>query len=297
MSVRPQRTIRHTVETAGVGLFTGADVRLRFRPAPTDHGVAFQRTDCPGSSPIPARIDFVVPKQRRTVIAHDGVQVELIEHVMAALSGMQIDNCLIELDGPEVPGFDGSCQELCELLQAAEIVEQDRLREVISLQFPVQVSSREEDTDVTARPMKRDGLAMTYQLDYGERAPLPPQTLTIELTPDLFVNEIAFARTFIMQAEVDQLKAAGYGSRVTYQDLLVFDENGRVIENELRTPDECVRHKILDCVGDFALLGSDLHGYVNAYRSGHRHNQELVRRILSVGKSSSLPGTSHRQCG
>ncbi len=287
MSVRPQRTIRHAVETAGVGLFTGADVRLRFRPAPVDHGIAFQRVDCSGSSPIPARIDCVVSKQRRTAVAFNGVQVELIEHVMAALAGLQIDNCLIELDGPEVPGFDGSCQQLCELLQAAEIVEQDRLREVISLRIPVQVTSREDDTDVTARPMKRDGLAITYQLDYGERSVIAPQTLTVELTPESFVREIAFARTFVMQAEVDQLKAAGYGSRVTYQDLLVFDADGRVIENELRTPDECVRHKILDCIGDFALIGSDLHGYVNAYRSGHRQNHELVRRILSVGQSSS----------
>jgi len=288
MAVRSQHTIRQDVETAGVGLFTGADVRLRFRPAPVDHGIAFQRVDCPGSAPIPARIDFVVPKQRRTVVAHQGVQVELIEHVMAALAGLQIDNCLVELDGPEVPGFDGSCQELCQLLQAAEIVEQDQLREVISLQVPVQVSSREEDTDVTARPMKRDGLAITYQLDYGERSPIAPQMLTVELTPDLFVQELAFARTFIMKTEVDQLKAAGYGSRVSYQDLLVFDANGCVIENELRTPDECVRHKLLDCVGDFALIGSDLHSYVNAYRSGHRQNQELVRRILSVGQSLNV---------
>ncbi len=297
MSVRPQRTIRHAVETAGVGLFTGADVRLRFRPASVDHGVAFQRMDCPGSLPIPARIDFVVSKQRRTAIAHNGVHVELIEHVMAALAGLQIDNCLIELDGPEVPGFDGSCQELCELLLAAAIVEQDRLREVISLRLPVQLTSREEDTDITARPMKRDGLAITYQLDYGERSPICPQTLTVELTPEAFVREIAFARTFVMQTEVEQLKAAGYGSRVTYQDLLVFDANGRVIENELRSPDECVRHKILDCVGDFSLIGGDLHAYVNAYRSGHRQNQELIRRILSVGQSSSLSEINNRQCG
>ena len=200
MSVRPQRTIRQDVETAGVGLFTGADVRLRFRPAPVDHGVAFQRVDCPGSAPIPARIEFVVSKQRRTAIAHDGVHVELIEHVLAALVGLQIDNCLIELDGPEVPGFDGSCRELCELLQSAGIVEQECLREVIALRMPVQVTSREEDTDVTARPMKRDGLAITYQLDYGERSPIAPQTLTVELTPEVFVRDIAFARTFVMQS-------------------------------------------------------------------------------------------------
>ncbi|HLQ44762.1 MAG TPA: UDP-3-O-acyl-N-acetylglucosamine deacetylase [Planctomycetaceae bacterium] len=287
MSVRRQRTLRQDVETEGVGFFTGADVRLRFVPAPTDHGIAFQRVDCSGSKPIPARIDFVVPQQRRTVIACDGMQVELIEHVMAALAGMWIDNCLIQLNGPEVPGFDGSCQELCQLFQAAGIVEQDRPREVLSLRLPVQVSSREDDTDLAARPMKRDGLAITYQLDYGERSPIAPQTLTAEITPETFVRDIAFARTFVLESEIATLQAAGYGRRVTHQDMLVFDARGGVIGNELRARDECVRHKILDCLGDFALIGCDLRGYVNAYRSGHRQNHELIRRILLTHQSST----------
>ncbi len=286
MDVRPQRTLRQEVETEGVGLFTGADVRLRFHPAPADYGIAFQRIDIPGSSPIPATIDFVVPQHRRTAIARDGVQVELIEHVLAALAGMHIDNCLIELNGPEVPGFDGSCRELCHLFQSAGSVEQDRPREVLSLRTPVQVTSREEDIDVAARPLKRDGLAITYQLDYGERSPIIPQMLTVEMTPETFVREIAFARTFVLESEVAALKAAGYGRRVTYQDLLVFNTQGQVIDNELRSPDECVRHKILDCLGDFALIGCDLHGYVNAYRSGHRHNHELIRRILVTHQKS-----------
>jgi UDP-3-O-[3-hydroxymyristoyl] N-acetylglucosamine deacetylase/UDP-3-O-[3-hydroxymyristoyl] N-acetylglucosamine deacetylase/3-hydroxyacyl-[acyl-carrier-protein] dehydratase len=106
------------------------------------------------------------------------------------------------------------------------------------------------------------------------------------MTPETFVREIAFARTFVWESEVVALRAAGYGRRVTYQDLLVFDAQGQVIENELRAPDECVRHKILDCLGDFALIGCDLHGYINAYRSGHRHNHELIRRILVTHQTS-----------
>src|SRR5690349_21797106 len=127
MLLRPQRTLRHSVETQGVGLFTGADVRLRFLPAPSDHGIAFLRTDVAGSLPIPARIEFVTSSPRRTAIARAGVQIEMIEHVMAALAGLQIDNCLIEVDGPEVPGFDGSCLDVCRLLMEAGFVEQDRL--------------------------------------------------------------------------------------------------------------------------------------------------------------------------
>jgi UDP-3-O-acyl N-acetylglucosamine deacetylase len=287
MLLRPQRTLRQSLETEGVGLFTGTDVRLRFLPAPADHGIAFRRTDVAGSLPIPARIEFVASSPRRTAIVRDGVQVEMIEHVLAALAGLQIDNCLIELDGPEVPGFDGSCLEVCRQLLEAGIVEQDRPREAIALRMPIQVSADEGDVEISARPMNSTGLAMTYQLDYGDRSPLPPQNLTIELTPETFVRDIAFARTFVLETEVAALRAAGYGQRMTYQDLLVFDTSGHTIANELRAPDEPVRHKILDCLGDFALLGSDLRGYVNAYRTGHRHNHEIIRRIVLTHQCST----------
>lgn len=169
-----------------------------------------------------------------------------------ALAGLQIDNCLIEIDGPEVPGFDGSCRDVCNLLLAVGIVEQDRPREVVSLLMPVQVGADDGDIEVVARPMNHNGLAITYQLDYGDRSPISPQNLTVEITPETFVREIAFARTFVLDTEVAALQAAGYGRRMTHQDLLVFDANGHVIGNKLRVADEAVRHKILDCLGDFA---------------------------------------------
>lgn len=286
MLCRSQRTLRQAVETQGVGLFTGTDARLRFLPAPADHGIAFQRIDVAGSLPIPARIEFVTSTLRRTAIARDGVQVEMIEHVMAALAGLQIDNCLIEIDSPEVPGFDGSCRDVCDLLLSAGLAEQDQPRETIAMSMTVQVSADDGDIEVVARPMNNNGLAITYQLDYGDRSPIPPQNLTVEITPESFVRDIAFARTFVLDSEVAALQAAGYGRRVTHQDLLVFDASGNVIDNELRAADELVRHKILDCLGDFALIGADLRGYFNAYRSGHRHNHELVRRILLTHQRS-----------
>lgn len=287
MFLRPQRTLRQSVETQGVGLFHGLDVRVRFQPAPANHGIQFQRTDIDGASPIPARIEFVTASQRRTVVAAHGVQVEMIEHVMAALAGLRIDNCLIAVDGPELPGFDGSCREVCDLLLAAGIKEQDELRECVSLTMPVRIRSETDDAELVARPMNRHGLAITYQLDFGDRAPISPQNLTVEITPETFVREIAFARTFVLQAEIAALQAAGYGQRVTYQDLVVFDSDGRAIDNELRAADEPVRHKILDCLGDFALLGADLRGYFNGYRTGHRHNHELIRRVLLTHQDST----------
>jgi UDP-3-O-[3-hydroxymyristoyl] N-acetylglucosamine deacetylase/UDP-3-O-[3-hydroxymyristoyl] N-acetylglucosamine deacetylase/3-hydroxyacyl-[acyl-carrier-protein] dehydratase len=279
MWLRPQRTLRRSVETQGIGLFHGLDVRVHFWPAPANHGIVFQRTDIADAPPIPARIEYVTASHRRTVIAAHGVQVEMIEHVMAALAGLHIDNCLIQVHGPELPGFDGSCRELCELLLAAGIEEQDQLRECVSLSLPVRIRDEADDTELVARPMNRHGLAITYQLDYGDRAPIPPQHLTVEITPETFVREIAFARTFVLQAEVAALQSAGYGQRITCQDLVLFDANGRPIDNELRAADEPVRHKILDCLGDFALIGADLRGYFNGYRTGHRHNHELIRRV------------------
>lgn len=287
MLLRPQCTLRQSFETQGVGLFTGADVQLRFRPAPADHGIVFQRIDLPGSPTVPARIEFVTSCARRTAIARNGVQVEMIEHVMAAFAGLQIDNCLVELNGPEVPGFDGSCLEICRMLIESGFVEQERPREVLSLRMPVQVSAEQSEVEVSARPMNHCGLAITYQLDYGDRSPIPPQNLTAEITPETFLRDIAFARTFVLESEVTALRAAGYGQRITCQDLLVFDASGSVIDNELRAPDEPVRHKILDFLGDISLIGSDLRGYFNAYRSGHRHNHDLARSILVTHQNST----------
>lgn len=131
---------------------------------------------------------------------------------------------------------------------------------------------------MTAGPILRRSLVITYDLDYGPRSPIRPQTLTFEFTPETFVTNLAFARTFVLEAEAEALKAQGYGTRITYQDLLIFGADG-VIGNELRSLDECVRHKILDCIGDFALLGCDLQGHFRAYRSGHSTNHAICRKV------------------
>ena len=145
--------------------------------------------------------------------------------------------------------------------------------------------------DVSVRPCLIEGLIVTYHLDYGSSSPIPPQTLTVEVTPEFFLQEIAFARTFVLESEVHALRAAGYGARVTEQDLLVYGENG-VIGNQLRATDECVRHKILDAIGDFALLGCDLHGHITAWRSGHSLNQQLALKLeASSSDSSSWPNS------
>jgi len=279
-TMRQQQTIRSAVGTGGIGFLTGADVSIRFLPAPPNHGIVFQRTDRPGSEPIPARIEFTVPRQRRTAIEHRGVAVEMIEHVMAALAGLQIDNCLVELDAPEPPGGDGSSLPFVSALLETDIVEQNAPRPLLIINHRCRIGDDRADAQITAEPLRGSTLAISYYLDYGLRSPIPPQNLTVEVSRESFTRELAFARTFILESDVAALRAQGYGLRTTARDLLVYGPDG-VIDNRLRAEDECVRHKILDCVGDFALLGCDIHGHFRACRSGHRLNREIVRRLAS----------------
>lgn len=286
--LRNQRTIADAVEVSGIGYLTGADVTLRFLPAGPNHGIAFQRIDCPDAEPIPALIDYAVERRRRTAIEHRGVTVEMIEHVMAALAGLQIDNCLVQLDAPEPPGGDGSSLAFVDALLQTEFVDQNALRPCVHVSRMVRVSDVSGRCDMTARPTGPGRLVIGYQLDYGPQSPIPPQTKRLAVTPGSFVDELAFARTFVLQTEVQTLKAQGYGRRTTARDLLVFGEQG-VIDNQLRIADEPARHKVLDCLGDFALLGCDLWGSFTACRSGHRLNREMVRRLRAAHPNSCRP--------
>ncbi len=197
---------------------------------------------------------------------------------MAALAGLQIDNCLVELNGPEVPGCDGSCRPFVDVLLEAGIETLPERRVTCSLDGPLTLEIAEPDISAQARPVPHSGLRITYDLDYGPDSPIPSQSLTVDITPETFVRDISYARTFILEAEAQSFLAQGIGQRLSFQDLLIYGSQG-VVGNQLRAADECVRHKILDCVGDLALLGCDLSGHVQFRRTGHRHNAELVRAI------------------
>ncbi|MBX3437040.1 MAG: UDP-3-O-acyl-N-acetylglucosamine deacetylase [Planctomycetaceae bacterium] len=276
--MRRQRTIARTSTVTGVGLFHGADVTLRFRPAPENHGIAFQRIDLDETVLIPALIDYALPLPRRTAISHNGVTVETIEHAMAALAGLQIDNCIVQLDAPEPPVGDGSAQHFADALMESGIVEQSALRSQLVVRNKAYIFSLDRREELTAIPTKTRGYKLTYELDY-RHPDLPVQTAVLDVTPQSFLDALAFARTFVLEEEVAILQAQGLGLRMTPRNLLVFGADGP-IDNRLHTPDECARHKLLDCIGDFALLGCDLRGEIIARRSGHRHNRELVRDLL-----------------
>lgn len=274
---RLQRTIARETEVRGVGLLQGSDVTLRFLPAEADTGVVFLRSDLPDRPTVPAHIDRVVPRQRRTTIQRGAAVVEMVEHVMAALAGLHIDNCQVEIDAPETPGCDGSSRLFVDALDGAGTIELNRERELLVIDRPVSV--REGVATLSAHPGDGQSLVLAYQLDYGRHTPIGAQSLFLDVSPESFRKELAPSRTFLLEAEAHALRQAGIGARTTEKDLLIFGPNG-VVGNELRYPDECVRHKILDMVGDLALLNMDLCGHVVAHRSGHQLNAALVRKLV-----------------
>ncbi|MGB2612319.1 MAG: 3-hydroxyacyl-ACP dehydratase FabZ [Isosphaeraceae bacterium] len=274
---RSQRTLASAMEVRGVGFFHGSDVTLRFNPAEPDTGVVFVRSDLPDRPTVPARIGHVVPSLRRTTIQRGSAQVDMIEHVMAALAGSRIDNCLIEVDAPECPGCDGSSRLFVEAFEQAGAIEQDRPRQALAIERSFTV--REGNATLAAHPGSGDSLTLSYHLDYGPDSAIGLQSYLIDLTPPTFRRELAGSRTFLLETEAHALRAAGIGTRATPADVLIFGRDG-VVGNTLRFADECARHKVLDMVGDLSLLGMDLHGFVVAHRSGHHTNASLVRRLL-----------------
>jgi UDP-3-O-[3-hydroxymyristoyl] N-acetylglucosamine deacetylase len=276
-SVRQQRTLARSATVEGFGYWSGQDVRVKFKPAPPDSGVVFVRSDLGPAKRIPALVQHRIETPRRTTLSAGGASVEMVEHVMAALAGLWIDNCEVWVDRPELPGCDGSSLPFVQALDAAGIVLQDRPRTVMCVTETTRVGN--EECWVEAQPSPSPGLHLKYRLDYGPDNPIGRQTLELEVEPIAFRRELAPARTFILKEEADWLRTRGLGARVTPRDLLVFDDNGPV-DNELRFDAECVRHKALDMIGDLALAGCDIVGRFVAYRSGHRLNAELVKVLL-----------------
>jgi UDP-3-O-[3-hydroxymyristoyl] N-acetylglucosamine deacetylase/3-hydroxyacyl-[acyl-carrier-protein] dehydratase len=283
-ATRRERTLAQTAEVHGIGFFHGSDVTLRFHPAEAGTGIVFVRSDLPDRPAIPARVDRVASSQRRTTIRQGAASVEMIEHVMAALAGLHIDNCTIEIDAGECPGCDGSSLPFVQALDQAGTAGQDQMRQALVLERSIVVQDGE--AVLAAHPSAPGGMTLAYHLDYGRSAPIVAQSYCLGLTPETFRDELASSRTFLMESEADALRAAGMGARTKPGDLLIFGRAG-VIGNSLRFSDECARHKVLDMVGDLALTGFDLHGFVVAHRSGHQTNHALARRLSEEAARST----------
>lgn len=276
-----QRTLARTAAVSGFGYWSGQDVHVEFRPAPPDTGVVFVRGDYETPVKIPALVENRVESPRRTELRAGGVSVAMVEHILAALSGLQIDNCEVWVDAEEMPGCDGSSLPFVEALLGAGIEQQASPRTYLVVRDITRIGN--EDAWIEARPGRPGELSVKYRLDYGRENPIGRQTLAMTLSPEAFQRELAPCRTFLLKAEAEWLQSQGLGQRATTSDVLVFGDEGP-IDNPLRFPDECVRHKVLDLVGDLALAGCQFVGQVTAHRSGHRLNADLVRVLLDEGE-------------
>jgi UDP-3-O-[3-hydroxymyristoyl] N-acetylglucosamine deacetylase len=274
---RNQRTLLSAAAIEGIGYWSGRDVRVEFRPAEPHKGIVFVRSDLPGLPRIAAVVANRVEMPRRTVLRSCGVSVDMVEHIMAALAGMHVDNCEVWVDQPEMPGCDGSAQAFVAAIERVGIVEQPASRDVFMVRQTMRLG--DDRCWIEARPAVGGKTVIQYELDYGSGNAIGRQSLEVTLSPRYFRLSLASSRTFMLQREAVALQEQGLGQRTTFNDLLVFDADGP-IGNTLRFPDECVRHKILDMVGDFALAGCDLAGRFTASRSGHRLNAEMVRTML-----------------
>lgn len=266
-----QQTLASPVEYSGIGLHSGKNVNMRMLPAETDTGIVFVRTDLPGHPEIPAKPANVSSTVKATTLSADGAEVFTVEHLMAALSMMGIDNCRIEMDSPEPPVADGSAGIFADLILQSGRKEQEALRKVYVLDRAFAV--HQGDRYICILPY--DGYRISFT-SINSHPLLGTQYYDIELTETSFLEEIATARTVAFMHEVEQMKKMGLGLGGNTENVVVFDNTG--ILSVPRFEDELIRHKILDVIGDLYLLGP-IKAHVVAVKTGHAFNAELARQI------------------
>ncbi len=271
-----QRTIEREVRCSGVGLHSGAPVTLVLKPAPENWGVTFQRSDLPGTPEIPARAEFVGDTSLATSLARGAARVGTVEHLCAALAGLGIDNVRVELDGPEVPIMDGSAAPFYYLLHSAGIALQKRMKKFLVVKRPVTV--RDGEKKAVLSPAQQ--FSVSYTIDF-EHPLISDQSYRLTFSDRAFVREISRARTFGFLRDFEALKRAGLAKGGSLENAIVVDEFNILNPDGLRFPDEFVRHKILDAVGDLFLLGMPVIGHFEAYKSGHALNHKLVTSMLA----------------
>lgn len=275
--MRLRKTLARDVCIDGVGLHTGAAVRMRLTPAPPESGAVFVRVDA-GGIEIPATIDHAGPSFYATVLAREGVTVSTVEHLMAALYALGVDDVRVEIDGPEVPVLDGSSLPFVEAIEGAGTIESAVERLYITLVRPISVSPGESEKTISVHPCGEYRVTYAIEFPYAE---LGYQELTASIwRPGEFREKLAPARTFTFESEVEALRRAGLARGGSLANAVVFGPRGLLNAEGFRFHDEPVRHKMLDLTGDLALLGRPLRGHVVAYRAGHDLHSKLARRIL-----------------
>jgi UDP-3-O-[3-hydroxymyristoyl] N-acetylglucosamine deacetylase len=273
--MRSQRTIKTEVSFQGIGLHTGRYAKVTLKPASRDEGITFVRTD--KSAVIKAQAGCVIDTAFATTIGSGGVRIRTIEHMMAALSGLGIDNVYVEVNGPEIPILDGSSTELISIILRAGIAKQAKKRPYLMIKRPVIVD--DGHSKIAALPY--NGRRITYSIFFNQYG-FGEQMLSLDIDEETFVRDIAPARTFGFLKDLEYLRTNGLAQGGSLDNAIILGENGVLNSSGLRFKDEFVRHKVLDLIGDFALLGFPIYGHMIANRSGHSTNVKFVKKLLAV---------------
>jgi UDP-3-O-[3-hydroxymyristoyl] N-acetylglucosamine deacetylase/3-hydroxyacyl-[acyl-carrier-protein] dehydratase len=304
-----QRTIAENVAISGIGLHTGNKSNMVFKPAPEDYGIRFKRIDLPDSPEIPADIDHVIDISRGTTIAVGDAEVKTVEHVLAAIMGSEIDNLVVELDTNEPPVVDGSAKPFIDLLFEAGFAEQEAPKDYLVIENTIHYRAQNNEVDIVAFPM--DEFRVTVMIDY--KNPALGSQYTSMFNMNEFPSEFAPARTFCFLHEVEDLYKQGLirggkfdnavvivdrklssdelkklMNKLGINESVVLGENGILNNTQLRYKNEPARHKVLDLVGDMALIGAPIKGHIMAARPGHKHNIEFVKMLRNLYKQNKL---------
>lgn len=287
-----QHTILREASLTGPGLFSGEPATVTFAPAKPGEGITFVREQEGKTATIQALVQNVIKAPRRTCLKNGTLFVETVEHCLAALAGMGVDNAVVRVSGGkvgELPGGDGSSRLFVEALQQAEVVEQEAPLEPLIIRKPLQVSL--DGATLAALPGPTDCLEIIYEFEAP--SPVGRQIVSFRLGDDDFVTQLAPARTFVFEREATELRSRGLGKHLTPQDLLVISPQGPV-DNSFRFADECARHKVLDVIGDLTLAGRPIRGRIVAHKSGHALNHMLARKLLEQDETAARQRLVHR---
>ncbi len=284
MRTRPQRTLKKEVSFSGVGLHTGKEVSLRFCPAPQHSGVVFQRIDLPGRPIIPATVEYVKDTSRSTTIGINDCHVQTVEHVLAAIYSYQIDNVCVQVTEGEPPIGDGSSMTFVEMIEDAGIEEQKSDAPIVFLNAPIHFS--QGDTHLIAIPS--DEYRISYTLHYPKTSVIRSQYFSCQIDKENFKKELSTCRTFALYEEITYLMERGLIRGGSLENAVVIKDDVIFSKEGLRYPDEMVRHKILDLVGDLALVGFHFCAHVIAIRSGHASNVALGRLMVNQLSSKAV---------
>jgi len=272
----PQRTLQHPIRCSGIGLHSGHKVELSLRPAPENTGIVFHRMVDGQCVKIPARAEYVTDTRMCTTLGKDRVCIATVEHLLSAMAGLGIDNAVVDVGGPEVPIMDGSSAPFVFLIQCAGIQEQSAPKKV--LRILKKVSMQEGEKRCSLYPAA--GFRVSYMLDYDHPL-LRKRKSSVDFSSQAYTREVARARTFGFLHEIEALQKAGLALGGSLENAIVLDAFRVVNEGGLRYEDECVRHKILDTVGDLALAGYPVVGAFEGERTGHDMNHRLVKALLA----------------